>query len=758
MSSLTRDRTINEGRDAAEGGSTSYTMAVGDQFRGEIAVSDHDWVAVELVADQDYVFATWGRGGAARGLGDPEMELYNAAGVSVAGSAHGDDDLSLHHGNFYPFFDYTPSKSGTYFVEVSAFADSAGLYTMQVAEAELTPAQIATVITEIEWGVPTPLSFDTSDDNTITYDISDLSTAEKALARAALEAWEMVADLDFVAVGSAADITFTNDDPGAFAGPDAYLISTGEILKSSVNVGTDWTAEFGTDLDSQTMSTYIHEVGHALGLAHPAPYRTGDVEYGRDNIFANDATHLTVMSYFSPDDNPTVDVDGALALSPMMADVIAIQSLYGAPKGADALTAGNTVWGGNATLGGYLGTLMAAYGGGATPSNVAGDEAITYTITDAGGTDTLDLRFANTGSKIDLRPGTFSDVDGQKGAIAISGETEIERALAGSGNDVITGNDAANGLYGNGGNDRVSGGEGADTLDGGSGHDVLRAGAGADSVLGGSGNDTMEGESSTDILRGGAGNDSIVGGTGADTLYGGDGNDTMLGNTALDTLYGEGGDDYISSGDGVDYIHGGSGNDTLLGRSGWDEIHGGDGDDSLIGSAGDDELHGGRGDDYISAGSAWDVLYGNSGADTLYGNFGSDKLSGGAGNDALYGGTGDDSLSGGADADKLLGMQGRDVMEGGSGNDLLRGGTQVDRFIFREGHDADRINDFEVGGDLLELSKGLVGAAMRSGADVVDAHASIVNGKVLFDFGGGDRIELSNLSSLEGVADGIVIF
>ncbi|MCG7630343.1 calcium-binding protein [Epibacterium sp. MM17-32] len=322
--------------------------------------------------------------------------------------------------------------------------------------------------------------------------------------------------------------------------------------------------------------------------------------------------------------------------------------------------------------------------------------------------------------------------------------------------DVITGNDSREDLTGTSDNDTITGGGGYDTLDGGAGNDEIDGGTGGDNINGGFGDDTIHGGTSTDLIYGDEGNDSVTAGTGDDTVYGGDGNDTIFSNTSLDTVYGGAGDDYISSGDGVDYVEGGEGNDTVYGRSGWDTLFGGDGDDSMYGSEGDDELSGGTGNDWISAGSAWDTVYGNSGDDTLYGNFGSDVLSGGLGEDEIYGGTGDDTMLGGADDDTIYGMQGVDRLEGGTGNDLLRGGTLVDTFVFDTGHDADEINDFETFNDRLELSSALVDG-LTEAQDVIDTFASIENGVVVFDFGEGDAITISNLSSLAGLADNIDI-
>ena len=325
------------------------------------------------------------------------------------------------------------------------------------------------------------------------------------------------------------------------------------------------------------------------------------------------------------------------------------------------------------------------------------------------------------------------------------------------GNDSLAGEAGNDVLFGGTGDDTLTGGDGSDQLAGEDGHDSLEGGGGHDSLEGGHGNDTLEGNSSYDRLRGNLGDDHLSGGTGDDTLYGGDGNDTLFGNTARDWLYGGDGHDYISAGDGVDYVEGGSGNDTLYGRSGWDSLNGGAGNDRLYGSQGDDSLSGGLGDDWLSGGSAWDLLFGNSGNDTLYGNFGSDQLSGGTGLDQLYGGTGDDSLSGHGGNDTLQGNQGVDWLDGGAGDDLLRGGTQRDTFVFNSGYDRDEINDFEVAGDILLLSTSLTGG-MRDAGDILDTYGRVSGGVVRFDFGGGDVLTLSNLSSLTGLEGAIDTF
>ncbi|OIQ32473.1 MAG: hypothetical protein BM562_04160 [Alphaproteobacteria bacterium MedPE-SWcel] len=329
--------------------------------------------------------------------------------------------------------------------------------------------------------------------------------------------------------------------------------------------------------------------------------------------------------------------------------------------------------------------------------------------------------------------------------VTLTGDGQL---VGGSGEDRLSGRAGDDSLYGQAGDDYLLGADGDDALWGAEGHDTLLGGDGSDVLYGEDGHDSIDGGNGHEQIYGGAGDDSLSRGTGADSLYGGAENDTLASGSSTDQLFGGNGNDSIIGGTGADTLYGGAGNDTIFGRSGWDSLFGGDGNDSIIGSAGDDLLNGGEGNDWISAGSAWDVAFGNNGNDTLYGNFGSDVLSGGAGEDMLYGGTGNDTL---------LGNQGGDELKGGAGNDLLRGGTLRDTFIFETGHDRDEIEDFRLNEDLLHLSSDLVDGVTEEQA-ILDTFASIVGGVVVFDFGEGDQITFSNLSSLTGLEDNIFTY
>lgn len=545
---------------------------------------------------------------------------------------------------------------------------------------------------------------------TISVDLTGISAQGQQLARWALEAWEAVIDVQFVEVTGGADITFvdTSTGGGGSAVTSYRWYSGGRLSSATVHISSDWVARYGTTIDSFSLQTYIHEIGHALGLGHLGSYN-GSAGYPADAVFTNDSWQLSIMSYFSQTDNPTVDASYAELVTPMMVDILAAQAQYGA-AGAGSATAGDTTWGANGTLGNYLGTLFDATASGTTNAQVYGQN-YALTIYDAGGTDTLDLGFSTTGDRIDLRPEMFSDVLGLTGNLAIMRGTVIEKAVAGSGNDTITGNDAANVIWGRSGADIIAGGPGNDKLLGGSGPDTLSGGDGTDTLLGGGGNDQLGGGAGDDILRGGPGADQLNGDGGRDRADYSDSRDNLLvdlvntarntfaaagdsysgiedlaGGRGDDTLYGNGLANVIVGNPGDDALYGRNGDDTLKGGSGHDTLDGGAGADRLIGGAGIDTADYARssaamvvdllrtarntgdaaGDTYLSVenvltGSGDDRVFGNGQANELRGNLGNDALFGRNGDDTLVGGGGDDTLNGGGGADRLLGGAGTDA-------------------------------------------------------------------------------------------------
>lgn len=338
------------------------------------------------------------------------------------------------------------------------------------------------------------------------------------------------------------------------------------------------------------------------------------------------------------------------------------------------------------------------------------------------------------------------------GGVGITLNSGNDGVVLGGADDIVFGDDGNDEIYGQGGDDqifgedgidRLIGGDGNDILDGGASSDVLIGGAGADTLVLGDGNDTAYGQDGDDLIFGGAGSDTIFGGAGADRVDGGagidviiagDGNDMVLAGSGDDVVYGQVGDDQVDGGGGNDTVYGGMGNDTLIGGAGLDLLVGQSGDDSLFGGDGNDTLYSGAGDDFIDGGADTDTIFGGDGNDTLFGGAGHDLLSGEDGQDDLDGGTGNDVVNGQA---------GNDRVTGGEGDNIVLGGTGADVF-YQAGTGIDRIQDFQLGIDKLEISKSVsdIAALLAGAQDNIDANG---NQTVIISNGESGFFVLSNL-------------
>lgn len=712
---------VAEDPTASDSITTTNVMGPGDVFNGTRAnTSDDDYIRVTLDANTRYTIDLEGQ----ESYYDTYMYVRDSSGAIL----YEDDDSGSGYGSQVVI---ETSTGGDYYIQVSAYSFhlGTGAYTVTVSTGEAinsgpisTIDQMANFLTDGYWG-GNDRSYSTSSDNQISVNLSALTADGQKLARWAMEAWELVADIDFVETSGGADMVFDDANSGAYASSSYFR---GEIQSSSVNVSSGWVSSYGSSVDSYTLQTYIHEIGHALGLGHQGSYN-GSANYANDADFAEDSWQMSIMSYFSQSQNTTTNASYAYIASAQMVDIVAIQNLYG----ASTVTAGDDVWGGtDSTIGTYLDALFEALATGSDPQNLYNNRSVAYTIYDHSGNDTLDFSASTNNDKISLQDETFSDIGGLTGNVGIARGTVIENAKAGSGNNLVTGNAADNAIWGNGGNDDILGLQGADSLVGGDGEDTLHGGADGDVLQGGAGRDTLEG---------GGGNDTVDGGTGDDRLWVGGGNDFAEGGDGNDGIGGWNGNDVLSGGRGNDTLRGGDGDDTLDGGDDADLIWGGVGNDVVVASAGNDTIGGGSGSD---------VLNGGSGANVINGGQSSDVLNGGAGNDSLKGGRGNDTLDGGI---------GNDQLDGGKENDILTGGEGNDIFIYSNNCANDEITDFMLGTDTLRLNDNLWSGS-NTAANVVSTFASVTDAGVVFDFGDGDTLTLSGLSSTAGLEASIELF
>ena len=114
-------------------------------------------------------------------------------------------------------------------------------------------------------------------------------------------------------------------------------------------------------------------------------------------------------------------------------------------------------------------------------------------------------------------------------------------------------------------------------------------------------------------------------------------------------------------------------------------------------------------------------ITGTNRKDNLVGTEGKDLISGLRGRDTLAGLDGDDTLDGGRGADRLMGGNGNDTLDGGRGADRLTGGEGNDSFVFTKlSHKVDRITDFAVGEDSIDVSQILAKPIYGSSTPFVD--------------------------------------
>lgn len=469
-------------------------------------------------------------------------------------------------------------------------------------------------------------------------------TSQLVAARAAMAKWSQMLPVTFQEVFSGAtDVNFGNSDTGAYFDSSTHLLNVGP---------TWWGGDFS--IGGYGYQTFVHEIGHALGLGHGGNYNF-NATFASNAQFALDSWQYSIMSYFTPVEAGLTSREYYL-ISPRSADVEALVRKYFMNPGGTFqqvnINTSNNTYG----FGGNDGFALTSSGR---------LSAVGFTIHDTSGWDTLDFSGSTTGTILSLIPGAFSSVNGfdnnidiYNGHNAYQGDYFIEVGVGSAFNDIITGNDGVNGLYGN------------------AGDDWIRGNGGNDSLFGWTGNDSLDGSEGDDFLDGGPGDDTLYGGTGNDSLNGGVGNDAIFSST----YYGS-----VSS--GVSTIDGGDGNDTIH-ANGLDTVLAGAGDDTIFGT----NSYGGY--VYVDAGAGSDQVGGTVNSDILIGNDGADYLYGYGGNDALYGGNGNDVLYGGLGADRY---------EGGAGADIFQFMNDI------QANTVEAIADFTAKQDLFALSSAYIG-------------------------------------------------
>jgi len=316
--------------------------------------------------------------------------------------------------------------------------------------------------TYLKWDLPASGS-----GREITYSLDNQSAEVAQLAEWAFQAWSDITNIKFRKVDSGGKITFDSESEGADADPK-YSGKTITSVNISINPSV---YENDSTLGGEGYETFLHEIGHALGLGHTGPYN-GYGQYAYSAEFSNDTKLLSAMSYFGVNERPFDAQSVSYTLTPMPVDYLAMKELYGVVD----VNAGDTYYGqfGKQTTDATLPTgILGQYLKSATDSadtSVKNDNVI-YTIFDSGGIDWIDAREAKSQTFISLQEKGTSEFGPHQFHLIINPGSVIENAVGGRHDDEIIGNASANSLHG---------GYGADIIEGGGGNDRMTGGVGVD--------------------------------------------------------------------------------------------------------------------------------------------------------------------------------------------------------------------------------------------------------------------------------------
>nr|VFJ90089.1 MAG: Serine protease, subtilase family [Candidatus Kentron sp. LFY] len=475
-----RSFTISANDDFTSDTGTQGRLDLGGSATGNIERGgDTDWFRIRLDAGQRVRFDLEGSPTGRGTLGDTYLRgIHDSSGSLISGTTNDDGGTSLNSR-----VTFTASSTGYYYISAGAYSSSGtGTYRLTATALAAARGGIDRSITRVT-SVSVPAAVDDSIDNLVgntkwggaigsgtrlSYSFSSagstfnyqntnmpgysnmraiLGDSFRALNRAQQQAATSVMNL----MSNVCDITFERvEDTSLGAGDVRWTVSNSSSLStarvadfpSSFPSGGDiWigpSTQYSNPVSGQYgYHTFLHELGHAVGLEHPHHGRPAP-ETGEDQM------KYSVMSYrdFHPD-----ELDGYethyYPTTLMINDIAALQYLYGA----------NT-----------------SYNSGDDQYSWGSTDSVYACIWDSGGNDTINASNQGDSCTIDLGEGQWSSIgrafyNGQgnvRDNLTIAYGAVIENAIGSRYSDTIIGNQHGNRIGGGAGNDTLTGGNGAD--------------------------------------------------------------------------------------------------------------------------------------------------------------------------------------------------------------------------------------------------------------------------------------------------------
>ena len=660
-------------QDAAASIETSYTMAVGDTFNGNLdGPGDSDWVAVELEAGTTYRISLTGTDDDA-GADDTVLVLRDSKGGMIATN----DDINSvgspdNPANLNSRLTVPIEEDGTYYIDASSYnripgSDNSGTYTISVVALDL------------------PADIEGTDANE---KINGTDGAESIAGGGGDDTIDAMGGDDEIDGGPGNDLITGGPGADEISGGGGTDTIAYEYSPMGVSINLRAGTASGGDADGDELAANIENVRGSMHDDMLSGSRGDNMIWGlggMDNLYG-DKGDDTLHGGMGDD-----ELDGGDG----------VDTLVGGP-GADVLTGGE-----DDDRASFAGSMMGVTVRLHARQLMGGDaEGDTW-----GDTTTETYMLPDEDGEMQEHEETVPDIVN----------------LTGSGmDDILAGDSRANMIAGGGGDDKLYGGPGGgdDTLHGDKGDDMLFGGWGSDTLHGGAGDDMLNGGKEGDT----AGVDTYYGGAGSDMIYA-NSDDSINGwlpvfdaddpaNTApendadttadesteavsdpmavdtvsfarlekavgsatarwtldanatnVENLIGTSEDDFLGGdSDEPNVIEGGDGADNLTGDADGTADSAADPDDTVSYRSSDrrvnvdlsgttDVASGGHAQGDTIAG--FENVIGSAHDDILVGDAGANKLTGLAGDDDITGGNGGDTIEGGAGADELDGDDGR---------------------------------------------------------------------------------------------------